>query len=137
MITREADYAIRVILYLSDIDSGTTVSTSMMAEEIMVPYRFLRKINRRLAEAGIIGTSRGKSGGIFLNRKPGEISLYDVISVFDSRSISLNCCDDEDGKCPRRDSCTVHFRLNEVQRELDNLLKGADFEQLRTKKAEG
>ena len=47
-ITRESDYAIRVILYLSSVDPDEKTSASTIAEMQKIPSQFLLKILRKL-----------------------------------------------------------------------------------------
>jgi Rrf2 family protein len=131
VITREADYAIRVILYLTDLPDKKLVSTMEISEKMFVPYRFLRKIIRQLTESGFVSSSKGKSGGVCLNKSPDEVSLYDVIEVFDQRGLMLNSCKQQDEECQRREYCPVHKRLSTVQSKIDSLLRETRFSDLK------
>jgi len=130
MITREADYAIRVVLCLSMDASGEPLSTAEIADTMDLPYRFLRRIVRKLAAARLVGAVRGKDGGIFLLRKPRQISLYEVLMLFDPDAVLFNRCYRPDSCCPRQNYCTVHSRLKLVQDRLDGQLRKLNFAQL-------
>ncbi len=130
MITREADYAIRTVLYLTQHSSEGAVATTEISEKMQIPYRFLRKISHHLVEAGILATHRGKQGGIFLARKPAEISLLDVLELFDQRAINLNiCCQDLDA-CDRSRQCPIHTRLEQLQKKLRAEYAACTFDEL-------
>ena len=131
VITREADYAIRVILYLTDLPDKKLVSTMEISEKMFVPYRFLRKIIRQLTESGFVSSSKGKSGGVCLNKSPDEVSLYDIIEIFDQRGLMLNSCKQQEEECQRREYCTVHKRLATVQSKLNTLLRDTRFSDLK------
>ena len=62
-ISREADYALRAILYLTRTNGGRPIATSIIADEQRIPPSFLTKIISRLSSAGIVRTSRGPHGG--------------------------------------------------------------------------
>ena len=131
MITREADYAIRVALYLSkEGDSDTPVSTAEMAEAMGIPYRFLRKIIRRLVLAEIITSQRGRGGGIRLARDIDDLSILEVIQSVDPKSVLLNRCLDLKGSCGREPACPVHREMKALQQELDQRLKSLTFRKL-------
>ena len=74
MITREADYALRVVLSLADIPKGQSFSTAALAEQMNIPYRFLRRILRKFCVSGLVGSVRGKEGGVYLLEKPSKIA---------------------------------------------------------------
>ena len=69
-ITRQADYALRAVIFLSRLDSDQKASTSAIAEEQKIPPSFLAKIVSQLSLAGLIQTSRGARAAVF--RWPGH-----------------------------------------------------------------
>jgi len=131
MITREADYAIRVVLYLArrGPEAGTVASDSV-AEGMLIPYRFLRKIVQRLVTAGIVVTRRGKGGGIALARPNASLSLLDVLQAADPRSLQLNVCLDQPSRCALSRGCPVHGELHRVQSVLHSHLDELTFDRL-------
>ncbi|MHB9140081.1 MAG: RrF2 family transcriptional regulator [Victivallaceae bacterium] len=133
MITREADYALRVVLRLAAVPDGVSLSTTTLAHEMFIPYRFLRKIVRKLSDAGLAGSVRGKSGGIHLLERPENISVHDILAVFDPRSLLFNSCFDARECCPRQEDCKVHRMLDPVQKLLNERLQSISFADLSVK----
>ena len=133
MITREADYALRVVLRLAAMQEGQSLSTTALAEEMYIPYRFLRRIVRKLCDSGLVGSVRGKSGGIHLLEKPANISVHDILAVFDPRSLLFNSCYGSDCCCPRKEDCRVHHMLDPVQKLLNEQLQSISFADLSQK----
>ena len=82
-ITREADYALRIIAMLAD--ENRQIEAKAIAEKNDIPYRFTLKILRKIVQAGIIKSYRGVNGGYVLNKKPSEITLKDVIETIDGK----------------------------------------------------
>ncbi len=135
MITREADYAIRVMLYLAHhANNGRSVSTALLAEEMDIPYRFLRKIVRRMVEAGLVASQRGKGGGVKLAKPRNRISLLQVVNAIDPRGVQINTCSTNKRACARSRQCEVHPELRQLQQMLDKHLGDISFEQLTQKK---
>lgn len=130
MITREADYAIRSVASLASLEKGKSVSCAQLSEETDVPYRFLRKIVRKLAGAGIVKSRRGRAGGIRLSKKPSQLSLLDVICAIDARGTKLNVCFDASTGCERSSTCRTHAKLKTVQNDLEKHLANISFDQL-------
>lgn len=132
MITREADYSIRAILYLAGKwPDGYPVPASVLAGEMDIPYRFLRRIIRKLGEAGFVASERGRTGGIRLARNPADISLLDLLESVDSKAIRLNACLDHDiAECKRVKTCPVHREMNTLQTVIDNKLGEIRFSHL-------
>jgi Rrf2 family protein len=90
-ITRQADYAVRAMLYLAKLEPGQRAATSEIAEAKKIPPSFLAKIISQLSIAGLIHTSRGARGGVLLSRPTESISLLEVVEAIDG-PISLNEC---------------------------------------------
>jgi hypothetical protein len=63
-ITRQADYCLRAMLFLSKLEPNQRASTSQIAEETAYSASFLAKIiSLILSIAGLIHTTRGARGG--------------------------------------------------------------------------
>jgi len=125
-ITRQADYAIRAIVYLSQLGEGEKAPTRKIAQEQKIPSSFLAKIISQLSIAGLIHTSRGASGGVSLARASAEISVLDVVEAIDGPVI-LNACTEPDFDCPIRDSCPIMRVWQEARTDLSEKLASATF----------
>ena len=88
-ITREADYALRIVAMLAEEDKH--IEAKVIAERNDIPYRFTLKILRKIVQSGIIKSYRGVNGGYILNKKPSEITFKEVIEVIDGK-IAINKC---------------------------------------------
>ncbi len=130
MITRETDYAVRTILYLCGQDKDRYVSSNELSEKMCIPYRFLRKLIKKLVDSGIVKSKKGKNGGLVIAKKPEEITLYEVMSVLDVNGITLNSCLRDEEKCSFSGVCPVHGRLLKIQDELDRKLSEISFDSL-------
>ncbi len=130
-ITRQADYALRAMLYLAREypKKDERAATSKIAEEQEIPASFLAKIISQLSIAGLIQTSRGAKGGVRLARKPEEISLLDVVEAIDG-PISLNECVDDPSVCSFGDNCPIHDVWCEAKAQLVRKLRDATFDKL-------
>ena len=128
-ITRQADYAVRAVLYLANLGTSERAATSTVAEEQRIPPSFLAKIISQLSIAGLLHTSRGARGGVTLAREPGDISLLEVIEAIDG-PIQLNECVADDSLCSFDDTCPLRPVWSDAQNELVARLKKTNFGQL-------
>ncbi len=125
-ITRQADYALRAVIFLSRLDSDQKASTSAIAEEQKIPPSFLAKIVSQLSLAGLIQTSRGARGGVSLARPPAEISVLDVIEAIDG-PVMLNECAGNPDSCPFGESCPLQKIWCDTRQQLLTSLSSATF----------
>ena len=133
MITREADYAIRAMVFLAGTKQGLAMSTDLLATEVDIPYQFLRRIVLKLTAAGLLKSTRGKGGGITLARDPARITLMDALSAIDPGNTSLNECMLDPRFCGRSVDCVVHKELGTVQGVLNRELSAITFAALSKK----
>jgi Rrf2 family protein len=128
-ITRQADYALRAMLYLARTDPNQRASTSQIANIQQIPPSFLAKIISQLSIAGLIHTSRGARGGVSLARPTEEISLLDVVEAIDGPILLNECTHSKDG-CPFGEDCPIQPIWCNAQDELVNKLKSTKFADL-------
>ncbi len=125
-ITRQADYALRAVIFLARMDGDEKASTSTIAEKQKIPPSFLAKIVSQLSLAGLIQTSRGARGGVSLAKKPEEISVLDVIEAIDG-PVLLNECAGNPENCPFGLNCPLQHIWCDTRKELVNRLSSATF----------
>jgi len=128
-ITRQADYAVRAVLYLARLGPSQRAATHQVAHEQRIPPSFLAKIISQLSIAGLLHTSRGARGGVTLAREAKEITLLDVVEAIDG-PILLNECVGEKGLCAFADECPLKPIWCETQEHLVSRLRETRFDEL-------
>lgn len=128
-ITRQADYAVRAVLYLAGLGPGGQASTAKIAVEQKIPATFLAKIVSQLAGAGLVNARRGARGGVVLARPAEAISLLEVVEAIDGPVI-LNECVADPERCTFSDDCAVRQVWSEAQSGLVQKLSSTHFAQL-------
>jgi Rrf2 family protein len=126
-ITRQADYALRAMVYLARLGPEERAATKKIAEVQKIPPSFLAKIISQLSIAKLIDTSRGARGGVKLARPGGEISLLEVVEAIDG-PIALNDCTVSPGKCDNAEFCPLHDIWQEAQDDLVAKLRNTTFD---------
>ncbi|MCL2768146.1 MAG: Rrf2 family transcriptional regulator [Synergistaceae bacterium] len=113
-LTKECDYAIRVVRGLSYLEIK---SVRMVCEHEQVPPTFAYKILKKLEHAGIVDSYRGAVGGYQLAKTLDSITLFDIVKAVDER-LFLNECLQEGYICPLNidgNFCGVHRELTRIQ----------------------
>jgi len=127
-ITRQADYAVRAVLYLARL-GPERAATSQVAGDQRIPPSFLAKIISQLSIAGLLHTARGARGGVTLAREPKDISVLEVVEAIDG-PIQLNECVADSGNCSFESDCPLRPIWCEAQDELVQRLKATNFAML-------
>ena len=122
MITRETDYALRLLRTLRD---GERRTAAEAAERGMVPVAFAYKILKKLAKAGFVEIARGVEGGCRLTADLERLTLYDLVIAM-GEHCRLSGCMDPGYQCSWRSEhggCAVHCHLAKIQEKLDQELR--------------
>jgi Rrf2 family protein len=113
-ITRESDYAVRIVRELAD-GCRKTVQGISAAERVPVPFAY--KILKKLEKGGLVQGYRGAGGGYCLTRETADITLFDVMTAIDGRLLLCECMD-HNYRCPLREGgreCKVHGEFERIQ----------------------
>jgi len=135
-ISRETDYAARVILHLALQGPGSRVTAQQIASQRLIPRALVRRVVTRLGAAGLISTTRGADGGIALARPPDQISLLEVVEALEG-PVALNICTVEPEACPLMPACTVHDAWIHARTILREHLRQITFDKLASRKEGG
>lgn len=122
-ITRETDYAMRIMLLLTC--RKEHVEAKRIAEECDIPYRFALKILRKLVQAGLAKSYRGMNGGYTISEKK-EITLLDVVEAIDG-IMAINTCMENPDSCKESARCKIRRSLAEAQTVFADKLRSVSF----------
>ena len=75
-------YAIKAIFEMFYNSPDRTAKIAKIAERQGIPKPFLEQIFNKLKRTGIIESKRGANGGYILKRYPSELTLGEVIAIF-------------------------------------------------------
>ena len=128
-VTRQADYAVRAVLYLAQLEAGQRASAAQVSREQRIPLTFLAKIVAQLATAGVLRTTRGAHGGMWLGRPAESLSLLEVVEVIDG-PVALNACVLNPEACDLAGNCPVRAVWCDAQSNLAQRLAQTNFAQL-------
>ncbi len=123
-ITHEADYAIRIVSYLSRHDG--IIGAKQIALKCGVSLKFTLKILRKLAGDNIVTSHKGVYGGYEIIAQKHELSFGRIIEAIDG-PIEINHCLGCDFECTRvndKENCTIRKKFLSVNTSLkDELYK--------------
>lgn len=123
LITKETDYALRILRTLS---AGGCFTTAEIAERGDVPKNFAYKILKKLEKAGIVTIIQGARGGCSLNCDLREKTLFDLVKAVEKRA-KLTACMEPGYECEWRTKrnclCVTHLQLLKVQESINAELR--------------
>jgi Rrf2 family protein len=128
-ISRQTDYATRLVLHLACLEPGTQVSIAEISRFQLLPVPFVRRMVGLLIKDGILKSSRGSGGGIRLAKPARDISLLDVVQAVEG-TIALNQCVGNSKACVMGDSCPGQTAWTGATRALVGHLGSVRFDVL-------
>lgn len=133
-LNQATDYAFRVVLFLARLPLNEVASSHVIADRQDIPLRYLQKITRQLAVAGLIKSYRGVVGGFALAKPAQEITLYDVIVAMEG-PLAINHCLPDGKACSLHHGgdCPVHQSLVAIEGRLKADLASVTFAALAAK----
>jgi Rrf2 family protein len=127
MISRTAEYALRVMVYLAGRPEKPSL-TKDIAEATRIPASYLSKILLTLVRGRFVQSQRGLHGGFVIACDPGKVSVYDVINAVDPLPRILSC----PLNLPEhsRKLCPLHKELDRAYEHVEKAFKGCPLADL-------
>ncbi len=131
-ITLESDYAVRILIYMCK--KNDRLGARAISNATGVTQRFALKILGKLTIGGIIKSYKGIYGGYVINKDPSEISLLDVIEIFEGEYCFSRCLktssDNKKEAWSECDDCKVKNVYSKITDLVRSELKQVTFDKL-------
>ncbi len=106
-------------------DPSLSAASKEIAESRDLPVPAVAKILTELSRGGLVIGSPGPGGGYRLARKPEEISLMDVVVLFERTSYAT--CPFGPDWCGHGEPCPLHHSLVAMKQIFDDYLRNTTF----------
>jgi Rrf2 family protein len=123
--TRNAIAAMSRLAELYDGDAVCLASSREIAESRNLPVPLVGKILTDLSRGGLVTGSPGPGGGYQLAKPPSEISLKDVVVLFERETDKP--CPFGPGWCGNKEPCPLHESLSVMMSDFDHYLITTTF----------
>lgn len=122
-LSKKGEYGIEVLIILSKLGEGEMISIREIAETANLPKYFLSQIMSDLKKRCYVNSKEGINGGYYLVKDIREITLFDIISVFEKDLLIVDCLCSKGGGCNRYDSCNSRHGWKAINNEIVKLFK--------------
>ncbi len=130
-ITRRTDYATRAVLALAIAPRDTQLTLTELADRTAVPRSVLEQVMPQLSSAAIVRSERGRNGGYRLNREPQDVTLEDLVRLFQGPLAPIGCATRRNPEpCEVREGCSMHDVWAEVRDATIRTLRATSFADL-------
>lgn len=119
---KEFDFAVRICAYLAGNTDKSPIPVSSLSKKLLITKPFATKIIYNLRQSDIVNSIQGKNGGIYLNKDPKSLSLFDILGAMGLKKTISECITEKDF-CPLPAPCKVHSYFMKVENDILNDLK--------------
>ncbi len=119
-LSTQSRYGVRAIFDIAFHSEGLETQVKDISRREGISPRYIEQIFQKLKKGGIIGSKRGPSGGYYLNKKPEEITLGEIIRITEGDINPVLCIDPEDPSksCSRSGECVTQIVWKEAGKKL-------------------
>lgn len=132
MLTKKSKYGLKALLVLAQEPPQVPVLVAELADREGIPKKFLEAILLELKRRGVLQSRKGKGGGYFLGRKPGQITLGEVIRVLDGPLAPIPCVSQtaymKCAECVDERACGIRLAMKQVRDATAGILDNTTLE---------
>ena len=119
MLSKKCQYALHALVYIAEHDPSQVVTIQKIATSKNIPRKFLEIILSELKQGGIIVSRKGKAGGYFMERKPAEVNILEIVRLIDGAVAMLPCVSlnfyESCGRCDDEATCKINKVFSAVR----------------------
>ena len=117
-LSSKTRYSLRILLQIIlDAEDGQTVKGRQIAAKQHISEAYLEQIMIPLKSAGLVNTIRGCRGGYSLGKSPENITVLNIIELFEGK-IEFADCKPNGEKCGMLNQCFTSGIWNELSNAL-------------------
>ena len=120
-LSKLTDYGLVLMARMAQNRDRVLHTARDLAFESRLPLPTVSKLLKELVQGGLLVSHRGVRGGYSLARKPREISVAEVIAVFEGPIALTECSTDISGLCDLEPCCPI----KDNQRIISQAVRGA------------
>lgn len=128
-LSTRARYGTRALLDIALQSDVKPVLLKYVAQRQSISLLYLERIITPLITAGILRSTRGPKGGVWLARQPEEIKLSTVIRLLEGSTSPTECIDNPGG-CSRSRDCVTRELWSEMKEATDKVLESMTLRDL-------
>tara|TARA_B100001964_G_C13837551_1_gene424341 strand:+ start:142 stop:555 length:414 start_codon:yes stop_codon:yes gene_type:complete len=116
-INKQVDYALQLMLALSDLEKGEYLSLRTFAKTHHISFLFLQKIAIKLRKNALISAKKGVNGGYYLLDLPKAISFKHILEAIEGSYAPVSCLPKE-SVCALATVCKTQSVFSIIQKDI-------------------
>ena len=105
-LSTRSRYGARIMVDIALNHSRGPVQLGQIAKRQNISVKYLEQLIRSLKKENLVNSLRGPKGGYVLGKRPDEITLGQIVRLFEGQSDLVECVSDPE-VCPMSTDCRV------------------------------
>jgi len=129
-LSKGVRYALRMMVDIAKESDGTTrVTLSQVAQDTLMPRRYLEQLAIPLRRADLLIGTTGRGGGYVLAKSPEDIPVSQIIESVVGRTSITDCALDP-SSCKHADGCECRLLYTLINDKITELMEGISLADL-------
>ena len=116
-LSTRSRYGARILVDLARHNNQGPVQIGEISKRQDISVKYLEQLIRPLKQASLVNSVRGPKGGHMLAKNPEEITLGQIVRLFEGQSELVECISNPD-HCNMSDDCQVRLAWKDATRVL-------------------
>ena len=134
MLTQKTRYSMLALTRLAKEYGKGALMINAIAESEKIPKRFLESILLELKKNGYLNSKLGKNGGYYLIKDPENITLLEIIRLFEGSIAMLRCTSEKFYQpcehCKDEMNCAIRGTFKDIREYTFNKLESTSLAKL-------
>ena len=131
-LSTQSRYGVRAIFDIAYHSGGLETQVKSISRRQGISPRYIEQIFQKLKKGGVIRSKRGPTGGYFLNKKPEEITVAEIIRITEGNIDPVLCVSKKDSSkpCEKSGECVTQIIWNEAGNRLKEYFESVTIRDL-------
>ena len=116
-LSTRSRYGVRILVDLARNSNQGPVQMGEISKRQDISVKYLEQLIRPLKQANMVNSVRGPKGGHRLTKKPEDITLGQIVRLFEGQSELVECISNPE-KCSMSDDCQVRLAWEDATKVL-------------------
>ena len=128
-LNKMSDYA-AVVINAMDSSQEARLSTDQVSKLTGLPSPTVSKILHKLSNSKIVSSLRGRAGGYKLIREVSDISIIEILEIFEGPIVLADCLDENGEDCVFLSNCSIAGRWEVLSSTIRVILENLTLKEL-------
>lgn len=134
-ISTRGRYALKIMMVLATAPENEFTSLKAISEREGISMKYLEQIIALLSRAGMVESTRGKSGGYRLIKRPDEYTAGDILRVSEGSLAPIKCVEG-DSRCTNSAHCSTFAFWDGLNKAINDYIDSTTLSDLVCRQSE-